>query len=70
MARLAGVSADEFNGIMRNRPLLEGIVDLRQKGADDWKISSTPSFVVNDDLTISGNKDYEEFAEQLSAFGA
>ena len=70
MARLAGVSADEFNGIMRNRPLLEGIVELRQKGMDDWKISSTPSFVVNDDLMISGNKDYEELAEQLSAFGA
>jgi len=70
MARLAGVSEDEFNGIMRNRPLLEGIVDLRQKGMDDWKISSTPSFVVNDDLLISGNRDYEEFAEQLSAFGA
>lgn len=70
MARLAGVSADEFNGIMRNRPLLEGIVDLRQKGMDDWKISSTPSFVVNDDLTISGNRDYEEFAEELSAYGA
>jgi len=69
-ARLAGVSEDEFNGIMRNRPLLEGIVDLRQKGMDDWKISSTPSFVVNDDLLISGNRDYEEFAEQLSAFGA
>ena len=70
MARLAGVSADEFNDIMRNRPLLEGIVDLRQKAVDDWKISSTPSFVVNDDLMISGNRDYEEFAEQLSAFGA
>lgn len=70
MARLAGVSADEFNNIMRNRPLLEGIVELRQQGMDDWKISSTPSFVVNDDLLISGNRDYEEFAEQLSAFGA
>ena len=54
----------------RNRPLLEGIVDLRQKGMDDWKIASTPSFVVNDDLLIPGNKDYDEFAEQLSAFGA
>jgi len=70
MARLAGIGADEFNGIMRNRPLLEGIVELRQKGMDDWEISSTPSFVVNDDLMISGNKGYEEFAEQLSAFGA
>ena len=55
---------------MRNRPLLEGIVDQRQQGMDKWKISSTPSFIVNDDLTISGNKNYEEFAEQLSAFGA
>ena len=70
MARLAGVSADEFNGIMRNRPLLEGIVDLRQQGMDAWKISATPSFVVNDDLTISGNKNYDEFAELLSAYGA
>jgi protein-disulfide isomerase len=70
MAKLAGISADDFNDIMRNRPLLEGIVDLSQKGMDDWKIASTPSFVVNDDLLIPGNKDYDEFAEQLSAFGA
>jgi protein-disulfide isomerase len=70
MARLAGVGADEFNGIMRNRSLLEGIVDLRQQGMDAWKISATPSFVVNDDLTISGNKNYDEFAELLSAYGA
>ena len=55
---------------MLNRPLLEGIVELRQKGMNDWNITSTPSFVVNDDLMISGNRDYEEFAEQLSAFGA
>ena len=34
------------------------------------KISSTPSFIVNDDLTIAGNKDYDEFAELLSAYGA
>ena len=70
MARLAGVSADEFNAIMRNRPLLEGIVDIRQQGMDAWKISATPSFIVNDELTISGNRTYEDFAEQLSAFGA
>ena len=70
MARLAGVSTETFNEIMRNRPLLEGIVEQRQQGIDRWKISSTPSFIVNDDLTIAGNKDYEEFAELLSAYGA
>ena len=70
MARLAGVSAEEFNSIMRNRPLLEGLVNLRQQGIDAWKVSSTPTFVVNDNMTLDGNMDYDEFAEALSAFGA
>ncbi|MGB0161145.1 MAG: DsbA family protein, partial [Candidatus Puniceispirillaceae bacterium] len=61
---------DEFNGIMQNRPLLEGIVSQRQKGIDKWQISSTPSFVVNDDSVLAGNMSYEEFAEALSAYGA
>ena len=70
MARLAGVGADEFNSIMNNRPLLENLVSQRQIGMDKWKVSSTPSFVVNDDTTLSGNMSYDQFAEELSAFGA
>ncbi len=70
MARLAGIGTDEFNGIMQNRPLLEGIVNQRQKGIDQWRISSTPSFVVNDDSVLAGKMSYEEFAEALSAYGA
>ena len=70
MARLAGIGADEFNSILQNRPLLEGIVSQRQKGIDKWQISSTPSFVVNDDSVLAGNMSYEEFAEALSAYGA
>ena len=70
IARLAGVSAEKFNVIMRNRELLEAIVALRQEGTDDWQISSTPSFVINDDEVLSGNVTYEDFAKRLSAFGA
>ena len=70
IARLAGVSAEEFNAIMRNRDLLEAIVALRQEGVDDWQIASTPSFVVNNDEVLSGNMSYKDFAERLSAFGA
>ena len=55
---------------MRNRPLLEGLVSLRQQGIDAWKVNSTPTFVVNDNMTLAGNMDYDEFAEALSAFGA
>lgn len=70
IARFAGVGAEEFNAIMRNRPLLEGIVEQRQSGVDKWSISSTPSFVVNDDTVLAGNMSYEDFAGHLSAFGA
>lgn len=70
MARLAGVSAEDFNAIMQNRQLLEGLVSQRQQGIDRWKIGSTPSFVVNNDTTLAGNMSYEEFAEALSAYGA
>ena len=70
MARLAGVSAEEFNAIMQNRQLLEGLVDQRQQGIDRGQISSTPSFVVNNDTSLAGNMSYEEFAEALSAYGA
>ena len=70
MARLAGIGTHEFNSIMQNRPLLEGIVNQRQKGIDQWRISSTPSFVVNNDSVLAGNMNYEEFAEALSAYGA
>ncbi len=70
IALFAGVSADSFNAIMRNRALLEGIVEIRQVGLDKWKVSATPSFVINDDTTLSGNMSYEEFAGHLSAYGA
>ena len=70
IARLAGVNANDFNTIMRNRELLEAIVKVRQIGVDEWHISSTPSFVINDDEVLAGNMSYEELAEKLSAFGA
>ena len=70
LARFAGVGSADFNDIMRNRALLEAIVEQRQKGVEDWEISATPSFVINDDTVLSGNMNYEDFAAQLSAYGA
>lgn len=68
-ARLVGISEAEFNAAMRERPMLEAIVAERQKAIDDWKVSSTPSFVVNDDKLLSGNMNYETFVAELSPYG-
>ena len=67
--RQAGISEEKFNAAMRNRPLLEAVVDMRQDAMDDWQVNSTPTFVVNNDKKISGGRTYDEFLKELSAFG-
>jgi protein-disulfide isomerase len=67
MARLAGMSAAEFDSTMKNRPLLEAIVAMRQDAHKAWKIQSTPSFVVNDKTILSGDLSYDDFASKINA---
>ena len=67
MARLAGMSAAEFDAAMNNRPLLEAIVAMRQDANRTWQIEATPSFVVNDKTILSGDLSYEEFASKINA---
>ena len=67
MARLAGMSAAEFDAVMNNRPLLEAIVAMRQDANRTWRIESTPSFVVDDQTILSGDLSYEEFASKINA---
>ena len=67
MARLAGMSAAEFDAAMNNRPLLEAIVAMRQDANRTWRIEATPSFVVNDKTILTGDLSYEEIASKINA---
>jgi protein-disulfide isomerase len=67
LGRLAGVSSAEFDATMRNRPLLESIVQMRQDAFRNYDIKATPSFVINNETTISGVISFEEFAEKINA---
>ena len=66
IGRLAGISSAEFDATMRNRPLLESIVQMRQDSLRDFDIKATPSFVINNETTISGSLSFEEFAAKLT----
>ena len=66
LGRLAGISSAEFDATMRNRPLLESIVQMRQDALRDFDVKSTPSFVINNETTISGKLSFEEFAEKIN----
>ena len=67
LGRLAGISSSEFDATMRNRPLLESIVQMRQDAVQDFDVEATPSFVINNETTISGSLSFEEFAEKINA---
>ena len=69
LGRLAGVSSAEFDTIMRNRPLLESIVEKRQEALRQWEVQATPSFVINNQTVISGSLSFDEFAEKINATG-
>ena len=66
LGRLAGISISEFDATMRNRPLLESIVQMRQDAVQDFDVKATPSFVINNETTISGSLSFEEFAEKIN----
>ena len=67
LGRVAGISSAEFDATMRNRPLLESIVQMRQDAVRDFDVKATPSFVINNETTISGSLSFEEFAEKINA---
>ena len=67
LGRLAGISSAEFDATMRNRPLLESIVQMRQNALRDFDVEATPSFVIDNESTISGNLSFEEFAKKINA---
>jgi len=68
IARIAGIGNDAFVEIIQNRPFLEGIVAIAQKGYETWEINSTPSFVINDQEVIRGDKGYDDFVSVLRGF--
>jgi len=68
-AKLAGISAADYDAIMSNRPYLEAIVEIRQDALRRFNIQSTPSFVINDEKTFSGALSYDDFVAELNAFG-
>jgi len=64
------MSAADFDATMRNRPVLEAIVEMRQAAYKKWDVKSTPSFVVNGKTVLSGAMSYEDFAAKINATDA
>lgn len=60
-----GMSEDVFKACLASKELENGIIAKVQAAQTQWKIDSTPSFVINNTQVINGARPYDEFAKIL-----
>lgn len=62
-----GLDEAHFNACLENKELQDGITNRMKGVQQQWNITSTPSFVLNNKNTISGALPYVEFKKHLDA---
>lgn len=62
-AQLVGLSSDKFEACFSSEALRAGLLENMKKTQEEFKISSTPSFVINGEETISGGRNFEAFSK-------
>lgn len=61
-AALAGMSEEDFEACFNNKEMQKAIAENIKEASEAWKLTSTPSFVVNDGAKIiRGSKKIEDF---------
>ncbi|MDO9413209.1 MAG: DsbA family protein [Pseudolabrys sp.] len=64
LAKQAGFTQASFDACLQNQKLLDGIEATRNRGADKFKVQSTPSFFINGTL-FTGALSIDEMAKAI-----
>ena len=64
IARLGGLTEDEITACLADQTLLDGIMQSRLQGSQEFEIKSTPTFIINGEKVV-GAQPYEQFAEVI-----
>jgi protein-disulfide isomerase len=64
LAKQAGFTQATFDACLQNQKLLDGIEAVRNRGAEKFKVQSTPSFFINGTL-FAGALSIDEMAKQI-----
>lgn len=65
MAKQAGLSQEKFEQCLTNQELLDGVNWVKQRGADTFDVSSTPTFFINGEI-LRGSLPFEEFEKKIA----
>lgn len=67
IAKQAGFTQQSFEACLQNQTLLDGIDEVRKRGAQAFKIESTPTFFVNGERVV-GALPLEEFSKVIDKY--
>ncbi|MEW7008879.1 DsbA family protein [Lentilitoribacter sp. EG35] len=67
LTKLAGFTQETFNTCLTNQQLLDDVTEVRNRGANDYGIQSTPSFIVNG-KRYSGDMSVESMSALIDSF--
>lgn len=65
LAKLSGMSDDQFAACMKDEALQKRVLDSRLEGEQQFKVESTPTFLINGTQVV-GAQPYAEFERVLS----
>ena len=61
---LFGITEEKFNSCLEDESITDFIISMRMEGSQKYNISSTPSFVINDEV-YGGYRNFEDFEKIL-----
>ncbi len=64
-AALAGMPREQFDQVTADQDLARAILEMRQRGQQEFGVSSTPSFVIGG-RTVAGNIAFDRFASLVA----
>jgi protein-disulfide isomerase len=67
IAKQAGFTQESFDQCLSNQTLLDGLEEVRKRGADKFKIQSTPTFFINGERLV-GAQPLPEFEKVIDKY--
>ena len=67
IARQAGFTQETFDACLANQSVLQGIEEVRTRGAQKFQVNSTPTFFVNG-KKINGAPSFEALAKEIDPY--
>lgn len=64
IAKLAGFTQESFNACLKNQEVMDTVLKVRNKAADDYGVSGTPTFFINGKKQV-GNASVENFSKLI-----